>query len=237
MSLLFLGLLQRLPTPIKSRLRALRRGIGGSPIQQVFAELERRGTPVRQSRVLEVFGGNGDLHVKDYAPRVGALEVWELDHSFEPRLRRNVPTALIRIGDAFQLIKQTSYCYDIVVVDNPVSMSATPLELCVDLLAKVTAEPVFIFNVIPDLRPSVRRRWPALRHLTDVETLLQRRRVMFNTDTPEHVPLERMTRAYVELARPRGFELDWSFTKRRHYGDYLVLKLRPAAEPTRAVSP
>jgi len=219
-------LLHHLPKPIKRQLRAARRGIGGSPIQQVFAELERRGVTVRDARALEVFGGDGDLHVRDYAHRVGTLEIWDREPSVESQLRKSFPGARITIGDSFQLIRETQNHYDIVVMDNPLSYTVTPADLFMDSLQKVSVAPVFILNVVCDIDPATRRAWPAFQLLGDVEAILERRRAMFRTQLPEHISLEQMTSVYAELARTLGFETEWSYSRRRHYGHYLVFRLR-----------
>ena len=94
--------------------------LGLLPIQRILAEGSRRGASVEQFRALEVFGCTGERLTKHYAPLVRSVEVWEIDPSLEPALRRNLPTATVRITDSFAEIKRTLSRFDLVVVDNPV---------------------------------------------------------------------------------------------------------------------
>ena len=50
-------------------LRNIRRGLGMSPTQMVFNEMKKRGVNVKSLNALEVFGGSGDYHTKDYAKK------------------------------------------------------------------------------------------------------------------------------------------------------------------------
>jgi hypothetical protein len=224
-------LLQRLPSPLKTLLRIARRQVGASPIQQVFRELERRGVAVEKARVLEVFGGDGTLHVQDYAGLVGSLEIWELNAEFANRLRSRFPMARVRTGDSFRLAEESRSRFDIVVIDNPNLFTVTPKDLYLSCLNLLGHDPVFVFMVVTNLRPPTRRLWPPLRTLPDLESVLEHRRRLFPGHAPEDIPLDAMRRTYGDLARARGYELEWSFARRRHYAHYLVFKLRRAPPP------
>src|SRR5262245_16345592 len=58
--------------------RMARRQLSLTPMKQVFRELKRRGLSPQDFNALEIFGGSGDFHLKDYASLVSALEVWEI---------------------------------------------------------------------------------------------------------------------------------------------------------------
>ena len=115
--------------------RATASRLGLLPIQRILAEGSRRGASVEQFRALEVFGCTGERLTKHCAPPVRSVEVWEIDPSLEPALRRNVPTATARITDSFAEIKTTPSRFDLVVVDNPVggmssARSTSPTACC-----------------------------------------------------------------------------------------------------------
>ena len=115
--------------------RATASRLGLLPIQRILAEGSRRGASVEQFRALEVFGCTGERLTKHYAPLVRSVEVWEINPSLEPALRRNVPTATVRITDSFAEIKTTPSRFDLVVVDNPVggmssARSTSPTACC-----------------------------------------------------------------------------------------------------------
>ena len=101
---------------------ATRRALGFSPMQQVLRELRRRGVDVGSLNAIELFGGCAKRHTLDYAGRVAHLEVWEIDPTCEPALHRTIPSATIRIVDTYEEIRKTSDRFDLIVVDNPMSI-------------------------------------------------------------------------------------------------------------------
>jgi len=84
-------------------------------------ELGRRGVDITQRSALEMFGGDGNLHTKDWARGVGNLEIWEFQPEHESALRRNFPQADVRIVDTYAEIRRTKRHYDVIFSDNPSS--------------------------------------------------------------------------------------------------------------------
>lgn len=220
---------QRLREPVKGWLRLLRRKLRLSPIQRVCAELERRGVSLRGRRTLEVFGYDGNLHTKDYAPNVGSLEIWELDPRHEAALRKSFPQATVKIVDSYAEIKRTDHRFDLIVVDNFEHVYGPYCEhfdLFPDVFRVSGDDAVLIVNVIPRLDESVRIKWPYLFEDHDMAAHLARRRAFYGTATPTNIAPREMLEVYTRLARSSGFEVEWHFLRQRHFVSYLVLKLK-----------
>lgn len=205
-----------------SVLWSLRRGLGLSPTQQVFREIERRGYDVRRAKALEVFAGTGFRHTIDFRDAVGALEVWEVNPAYEQALRKNLPGATIKITDSFEEIRRTSERFDIVVVDNTITTFGKGyvehFDLFPDIFRIAADRCVLVLNVCPDVPESL--RGDAVR--------MERRASFYRTNRPEDVPIGRMVDIYSNLMKERGFQLDWSFDRRRAHRDgihYLALAL------------
>lgn len=218
---------------LKRRLRALRRALRLSPIQQVCQELRRRGVRLHEAHALEVFGFTGELHTMDYAPYVSALEIWEIDAACAAPLRRNLPQARVMIVDTYEEITRTTERFDVIVVDNPEHVYGPYCEHfeLFPLLFRVAKDAaVIILNVIPRLDDEVRKEWPYLFVEHDIATHLERRRAFYRTATPERVSYDEMAAAYGDLARAHGFDLEWSLARRRgsrrDFVYYLALKVR-----------
>lgn len=209
----------------------LRRKLRLSPTQQLFRELERRGVKLGELSALEVFGGNGDMHTKDYAARVASLEVWEVDTAKEQRLRRNLPMAELKITDAFTEIKTVSGRYDLIVIDNPEKMygnHAEHFEIFPEVFRVALDSSVIITTVIPGFSdPDGENRSRLFS-----EAHLARRRAFYQTSRPEKVSFGEMIAAYQSRINDQGFDLEWHFFRQRTLDarlHYLVLKIKRRA--------
>src|SRR6185436_9938360 len=99
----------------------LRLKLGLTPMQAILRELRRRRVDAESLHTLEVFAATGTMHTVDYADRVATVEAWEVNPACEAELRRNLPTATIKIVDTFEQAAVTETTYDFIVVDNPTS--------------------------------------------------------------------------------------------------------------------
>jgi hypothetical protein len=208
------------PIWIWSFLWSLRRGLGLSPTQQVFREIERQGVDVRRARALEVFAGTGFRHTIDFRDKVGALEVWEVNPAHEQALRKNLPGATIKITDSFEEVRRTTERFDIIVVDNTITTFGKGyvehFDLFPDIFRVAADRAVLVLNVCPEVPAA--HRGDALR--------LERRAAFYQAARPENVPIDRMIETYSNLMRQSGFGLMWSFERRRAHRDgihYLAL--------------
>ena len=206
-------------------LRPVRRSLGLSPMQKVLRRLRARGINLRSLRALELFGGSGAYHTVDYADKVGGLEVWEIDPQLESSLRANLPNATIRIVDCYTELGRTPDRFDFVIVDNPMSTYGGHCEhfdLFPDIFRVVSAQAVLILDVIPLVPPVALKRFPYLFN----EEQRQRRSEFYKTTVPDNLSSETIVSAYRQRAELAGFEVEWSFTVRRHFVFYLALKVR-----------
>ena len=178
---------------------------------------------------LEVFGASGDSHTLDYVNLVRDLTVWELDSRHEPALRRNLPSAHIQITDSYVEATRTSESFELIVVGNPMGVFANHCEhfdLFPSLFPLASDKVVIVLNVIPSAAPRYRKRYA---HLFTSEHL-ECRRSFYGSSHPEDIAIAEMIPAYAAIAATAGFQLDWSFSRRRALVHYLVLCLHRTAE-------
>jgi hypothetical protein len=213
---------------VKRLLWSLRRALGLSPTQQVFRELRARNVRTGDLDALEVFGHTGFMHTLDYARQVASLEAWEIDPAKEPALRRHLPHATVRILDSFEELKRSPRKFDLIVVDNPVTLygeHCEHFEVFPDIFRVAEDSSILILNATRNPRPA-----PEQAHLA-------RRRSFYETDHPEDVPFDRMIEVYHNLIQAGGFDLEWHFFRRRAFATrvyYLVFKMtRPGFQPQR----
>ena len=77
-------------------------------MRAICEELNRRGYDLSRYDALEFFAREGDWQTLSYADRVRSVEAWEIDPAYEEGLRRNLPQAVIRIGNSFELANTQS---------------------------------------------------------------------------------------------------------------------------------
>jgi hypothetical protein len=229
--------LARARKPTKHLLKDVRRLVGLSPMQRLLRRLRRHGIEPDHLRALELFGYTGELHTRDYANSVASLEVWEIDQACEEALRRNLPTAEIKITDSFAELRRSTGTYDFVVVDNPTALWGGGHCEHFDIMPRVfrilADQAVLVVTVIPQIGRRQARRAP---YLLDPEYLAVRR-AFYRTKEPLNVPRSKMATAYRKLCEGNGFEVeDISLVRRNGTLSYLVLQLVRAAphepEPT-----
>jgi hypothetical protein len=191
-----------------------RRSLGLTPMQGVLTELARRGIRVESLIALEVFGGSGTDHTKDYSSRVSSLEVWEIDQRKEAALKRNLRGAKVKITDSYSEVKETTGRYSFIVVDDPGGIYDEHVEhydIFPDLFRICANSSILVINVFSDFESS------DLRFVSsaDRDLILSRRKSFYRTDIPEFVPFERMIEAYKDIVQSNGFHMEWSFFRKR----------------------
>lgn len=210
--------------PFRNVLRSARRYLGLSPMQKVLRGLRARGIDLGSLHALELFGGSGGFHTVDYADKVASLEVWEIDLQLEDSLRSNLPRATIRIADCYEEIKRTPRRFDLLVVDNQMSIHGEHCEhfdLFPDLFRVANDEAILLLDVIPHATAAALKKFPYLFN----EEQRQRRSKFYNLATADNLSWDEIISAYRERAERAGFEIEWSFMVRRHFVYYLALKI------------
>lgn len=183
-------------------------------------------------RALELFGGDGEVHTKDYVALVKSLDIWEIDRKHETQLRDNFPSATVRIVDSVVELQTTPNRYDLILADAPTTTYGPyceHFELFPDVFRAMNDRAVLILNVMLNLGDEYLARYGP--H----EDQLARRRWFYRTETPASVPLDQMARVYGQKAAKHGFELEWHETEHRRSSyfsglHYFVLALRRSSE-------
>ncbi len=193
-------------------------------MRRLMRELRRRGVDLGQLHALELFGGSGDFHTKDYAGEVASLEVWEIDERYRKQLAQNLPKAEIRTVDAFAEITRSSEHYDLIIVDNPMSTYDEHCEhfgLFPAVFRRASDRAIMIVNVIPYLTDSAAKRYPYLFNREQ----LAARATFYRTVHPEEISFDTMVEAYKRYATKEGIRIEWHFMVRRHFVYYMVMGL------------
>jgi hypothetical protein len=206
-------------------MRSARRVFGLSPMQQVLRELEHRGVDLASLTAVELFGGCAKRHTLDYANRVAGLEAWEIEPSCEEMLRKNIRGGTVRIVDTFEEIRKTSQRFDLIVIDNPMSIyggHCEHFELFPDVFRLVGDSAIFVIDVIPNVPPDGLRKFPYLFS----EQHLALRRQFYQAEKADDLSREQIVSAYRRSAETAGLKLEWNFWVRRHFVYYLAFKVR-----------
>jgi len=208
----------------------LLRKFRASPMQKVLKELRERGIVLSDLHALEVFGGPGRWVTKYYARYVSTLDIWEIEHKYENRLRRSFPHAEIKITDSYHEIKSTSRKYNLIVVDSPFSVYGERGEYCEhfalfpDLFRIVMDSAILVLNVFTHVTDAALREYPYLFN----EKHLARRSSFYKMNHPERLSFDELRGAYKDLALANGFVTEWHFFRERRWASFyfLVLKIK-----------
>jgi hypothetical protein len=210
---------------LRDFLRSTRRALGFSPMQRVLRELRRRGVDVGSLNAIELFGGCAKRHTLDYAGRVAHLEVWEIDPTCEPALHRTIPSAAIRIVDTYEEIRKTSERFDLIVVDNPMSIYGGHCEhfdLFPHILRLASDSAIIVINVIPKVSAAAQKKFPYLFN----EQHLDMRRRFYEVNQADNLSPAQIVSAYERETRITDFQLEWNFWVKRHFIYYLTIKIK-----------
>lgn len=192
------------------------------PMERVVLGLEKRGVDLSGLDVLEVFGGDGSLHVGDYASKVRSLEAWEINSSLVERFKANFPWASVLRIDSYQFARCLDQDFGMVVVDNsPTAIRGhhEHFDLFPHVFDLIGERGVLVLNVIPSVSRKDMEACPGLF----CPEQLQARARFYATDHPENVSLPQLVEAYRRKSLEAGRSVAWNFVQRRTYVYYLVL--------------
>jgi len=93
----------------------------GQAMKLIVKQLESLGYDLTNYRALEFFAREGDWQTQIFYKKVAWLDAWEIDQSYEEKLRKNLPAASVKIGNSFILSKELEFqnVFDLIVLDNP----------------------------------------------------------------------------------------------------------------------
>ena len=81
---------------------------------------QEHGVNLEDKVALDFFAREGDWQTQYYAEKVEKVYAWEVNPSYEDKLKQNLPNnAVVTIGNSFDLAAQKKNFFDIVVLDNP----------------------------------------------------------------------------------------------------------------------
>jgi len=119
-------------------------------MKNICIKLTAIGINLPDFSALEFFAGKGNWQATAYADRVGHLEAWEINPEHEIDLRKNLPNAVIRIGDSFKMAENCTPRFNFIVFDNPMGIYDDHCEHfeALELLPKLLKVPgIVIFNI------------------------------------------------------------------------------------------
>ncbi|MBK8983169.1 MAG: hypothetical protein IPM38_12825 [Ignavibacteria bacterium] len=199
----------------------IRRKFKLTPILKELEEIKRRGVPLENFTALEMFGGYGDMITKDCLQYVKSLETWEINPDCEASLKKHLPTAKIRIGDSYAMLKEMKTKVDFLSADT--ALSDNPNEhftIFPDAFKILNDKAIIMLNTVPEMHPDVLKKDAA-----------EIRKKFYGVEDPANIPIEKMIEKYKALCKENGFEVKWWFTTDR----YFMYPLRKARVKKRLV--
>ena len=119
-------------------------------MKNICIKLIAIGINLLEFSALEFFAGKGNWQTMAYAEKVGHLEAWEIKPEYEIDLRKNLPEAIIKIGDSFKIAESCVPRFNFIVFDNPMGIYDGHCEHfeALELLPKLLKIPgIVIFNI------------------------------------------------------------------------------------------
>lgn len=197
----------------------------GEAMRCICERLRARGVDLDQFHALEFYAREGDWQTAAYAPLVKSIEAWEIDPSFEERLRKNLPMATIRVGNSYEMalesINEKKFSW--LTFDNPQGIFGSSGQYCEHFEALtlvpwlLAAEGFVIFNV--NWKPFNYEQYPEWRR--------RRNEYYRRTDTGE-LSLNELVNHYKAYFNALGFKVQEIFSQPRNseYLAYVVVRLR-----------
>jgi hypothetical protein len=196
----------------------------GKAMSLIMNQLNRMGIDISSLNALEFFARKGNWHTLSYANKVNSIAVWEIEAKFSDDLMVNIPHSTIRIGDSFELAKETQYSnsFNFIIFDNPQGVFGKYCEHfeCLSLAPILISNNggLVIFNI---------NRTP---FNYDKESMwAKRRNIFYGTDDTSSLDSEFLLNFYKTFFDKLGFDTVFSFEQWRNkdYLSYLVFKLTP----------
>lgn len=198
-----------------------------SPMKSLVKQVLKSGF-INQYKALELFAREGNWHTTDYARYMNSVEAWEIDPAYEANLRKNLPSAKIKITDTFKEISLVQEKFDFVVSDNSMSLYGNNDQYCEhfmlfpDVFRILMDQSVLVVNVIPKVYRENKVKYPYLFNPKQCEL----RKEFYKSETPEDISWEQLIGAYSDYASQNGFRVEKTIIKKRNFVYYLALFLK-----------
>jgi hypothetical protein len=183
-------------------------------IKEIITNLKDRGEKFETMTALDFFAREGDWQTSHYAFLVSELHAWEINPSFEEKLRENLPkSSKITIGDSHILGQECQFKFDLIVIDNPQGVYGEKycehfdaLKVAISLF-KDTG--ILIFNV------------KTAPFDYDDKVMWKKRRNDFYGQDSAKLQKDFIHKFYENLLRENGFMVEYSFMTERPQEDNL----------------
>jgi hypothetical protein len=206
-------------------LRVLRARLLPRPLKKIFRRISR-SCDLRSVSVLELFARGGDWHVIEYSSQVGKLELWEIDPSYAPTLRRRFSGATVRTVDSYKALRSNPQPFDVVISDNPITEHGGHYEhfdLFPAVFAWLKNSSFLIITVAPVVDQRAHDAFPnafGSAHLAA-------RKAFYGCERPDRIPMEQMIQFYRAICGEAGWTVRDVAVEKRLPGpmQYLMLAL------------
>jgi hypothetical protein len=197
-----------------------------SSIEVVLNKITAKEVKLEGIFALQTFGGTGNGMERFYKDKVNELDVWEIEKSFEKKLKGNLPNANIKITDSFKEIQKTEKKYNMILIDNPMGVFGEHCEhfdMYMECFKVMRDECIVVLDIIPNLK-NISKKFTYIKNSNNILS----RKLFYRFHDPLNIPIEAMVQTYREIANKNGFEIKWYFTEERSgdFIEYLVLNLK-----------
>jgi hypothetical protein len=111
---------------------------------------------LNELEVLDIFAREGNWQSFHLHDKVKSIEAWDIEESYMPELRKNLPNAIIQCRDSIEFIKNTKNYkrFDLLVIDNGLNCYGKDREYCehfdvINHINNIVKDECFvIFNVV-----------------------------------------------------------------------------------------
>lgn len=175
------------------------------PIYSYFKKIEKYFT-LKNLTALEVFAYTGELQAVAYSKKTSYHEAWEIREECFPKLKKNLPKANVKIVDSFKQILLTDKKFNFINVDNHQGLFGSYCEHfeIFPLLFNVTDNKCLItINYIPFLSDKWLKIYPELFNTEH----LKKRKVFYNTLTPENLNFEESLNTYKKIIEQNNYSI------------------------------
>jgi hypothetical protein len=194
----------------------------GKAMSLIMNQLNRMGINISSLKALEFFARKGNWHTLSYANKVNSIAAWEIDSKFENDLIKNIPYSSIRIGNSFELAKESKYSnsFDLIVFDNPQGVYGEYCEHfeCLNLISNLISKTggVVIFNINKN----------PFNYDTD-SIWAKKRNKFYSLHDASNLDVDFLLNFYRDKFKDLGFKTIFSFEQKRNeeYLSYLVFNL------------
>lgn len=197
-----------------------------SPIECLLKRIKDKEENIEDMHCLSVFGGKGCINEKFLQEYVGKLETWEICKEFEEELRNNVPKADVKIVDSFEQLNKTLQKYDMVFMDNPMSIYEDHCEnfdMFMEHFKVLKEESIIVMDIITRL-DNIPKEFNYIRN--DMHLLC--RKLFFRTTNPENISIDIIKKTYQSIIEREGFKVQWDLVEERtdDFIYYLAFKVK-----------